>query len=587
VLVWESAPFFGLRDSPVAPANYYDWKSRSRSFEEIGALEFHAYRLTADGSPEIAEGALITPEVLRALRVRPMLGRSFRDDDNRHGAAKVALISEGFWRRRFNSDTAVVGRSVLLNGEQHEIVGVLAAGSEPPAQYSSKLGEIWTPLESSYTAQRLAERGRHNWMVIARLRPGIALEQADAEMAAIGARLAAEYPDTNRQVGAFVAPLREHFVTSRRQVLGILFATVAVVLLIACSNLANLLLCRAANRTKEVAVRAALGAGTWQIGRQFFCESLLISSAGAGLGLLLATSTFQFLAHLAPATVTGLNALDIDWRVLLFTLSIAVVTTVAFSFVPILQIRRLDLIEPLKRSARSLAAGSGSPRMRAVLICTEVALAFLLLISAGLLIQTFAKLRGVEVGYRTENMLTLSIPAPTSRRGVEKSVAFQTEVLRRITALPGVASAGFTNHIPLVVKGDINGIGAEGRDLSERLQCRSRVAGLGYLRTMGIPVLRGRDVDERDAKGVERVALINQRLAHLLWPDQNALGRRIHLHADVWARVIGIVGDIHQSGLDVAPSPEYYTSSLQSEYPPTSLAIHTSSASGDAGLNKL
>jgi len=575
VLVWESAPFFGVQDSPVAPANYQDWKARSRSFEEMGALEDRSYRLTGQGTPEVVEGSLATASLFRALRTRPALGRMFGDDEDRAGAPKVAVISDSFWRRRFNADPAIIGKTIRLNDATHTIIGVLAAGTEPPAEYSNTLREIWTPFWSAYSTEQFADRGRHNWMVVARLRPEVALSAADAEMKAIGASLAREYPDTNREVGAFVAPMRDHFVSSSRSILTILLGTVGFVLLIACANLANLLLSRTSKRSKEVAVRTALGAGAWQLVRQFLCESFLLCAAGSALGLVLATTTFQFLAHLAPGTVAGFKTLAVDWRVLSFTLAIAVLTAVAFGLVPLIQFRRLDVAHSLKRGARTLGGVQGSRRLRALLVCSEVALAFVLLIGAGLLMQTFMRLRSVDIGCRTENILTLRMPASEKHRGPGRIGAYQNEVLRQVTAIPGVASAGFTNHIPLVIKGDISGIGAEGHDPQQRFQCNVRVAGPGYLRTMGIPLRRGRDIEERDVEGAPLVVIINETLARTLWPGQDPIGRRIILRENR-VPVVGVVGDIHQSGLDVSPKPEFYVSALQAPFPATSLAIHTS-----------
>ena len=575
VLVWESAPFFGLRDSPVSPANYVDWKVRARSFEQMGALEPASYRLRGDGPPELIRGSRATASLFRALRTRPALGRVFRDDEDRPGAPKVALISDGFWRRRFGADPNAIGKSIELSDEKHTIIGVLAPGTEPPAQYGATLGEVWTPFGTAYSAQQWAERGRHNWMVIARLRTGLRLEQADAEMRAIGASLAREFPETNEKVGAFVAPLREHFVSSNRTMLAVLAGAVAFILLIACANLANLLLCRSADRSKEAAVRVALGAGGWQLARQFLCESLLLCGLGSALGLLAATTTFEFLALLAPGTMAGFKTLTLDWRVLAFTLAIALITAAAFGLVPLVQVRRIAVSQSLKQSARTLAAASTSRRLRAILICSEVALAFVLLTGAGLLLRTFASMRGVEVGCRTENVLTLSMPASRAHSGPGQSAAYQREVLRRVSAIPGVASAGFTNHIPVAFKGDVSGVGAEGHDARERFQCNARAAGPGYLRTMGIPLVRGRDIEERDAEGAPLVVLINETLARTLWPGQDPIGRRLLMGTNYAVPVVGVVGDIHQSGLDVAPKPEFYISALQAPSPPSSLAIHT------------
>jgi len=575
VLIWESAPFFGVHDSPVAPANYTDWKARSHSFEQMGALEDHSYNLTGAGAPEVIEGSLATASVWQVLRTRPAVGRVFGDDEDRVGAAKVVLISEGFWRRRFAADPNIIGKTITLDNETHTVLGVLAGGAEPPGEYRATPGEIWTPLSSAYTAKGLAERGRHNWMVIARLRSGASLAQADAEVQTIGAALAREYPKTNEKVGAFVGPLREHFVGSSRRVLLILLAVVGCVLLITCSNLANVILSRTMDRGREIAVRAALGAGPWHLIYQFVGESLLLCLGGGAAGLLLATTTFSFLAHLVPGQMPGLNTLAIDGRVFAFTLALAVATAVVFSLVPLFQARRIDLNDALKESSRTLVAPLGQRRLQMALVCSEVALTFILLTGAGLLIRTLAQLRGVEVGCRTQNLLTLEIHTPPALRDPSQMVTYQREVLQRVNSLPGVVSAGFTNHIPLAFKGDMGGIGAEGSHEDERLTCYLRSAGPGYLSTMGIPLLRGRDIQETDTAGAPYVLLVNQSLARMLWPGQDPIGRRAVFGEKLLIPVVGLVGDVHQEGLDVPPQPEFYISTLQGEWPPGSLAIHT------------
>jgi predicted permease len=575
VLVWESAPFFGVDDSPVSPANYADWKLRARSFEHIGGLEIAGYRLAGDGPPELVLGAVVTADVFRALKTRPLLGRVFRDDEDRLDAPKVAVIGEGLWRRRFGADEDIIGRTIRLGEEKHTVVGVIASGTEPPSQYGAKLGEVWTPLGAKYTPQMWNDRGRHNWMVIARLKPGVTLAQADAEMRSIGQALAREYPDTNEKVGAFVAPMRDHFVRGSRRILMLLTGTVAFVLLIGCSNLANLLLSRAANRRGEVSVRVALGASTWQVARRFVCESLLLCVVGGGLGLLLAMTTFRFLAHFAPGDMTGLKSLTVDYRVLGFTLGLSVLVAAAFSLIPVLHVRRVNLFDSLKHNDRSFLA-SRANRTRALLVGSQVALAFVLAIGAALLIQTFTRLRGVDTGFRTQNVLTVGVPrvgaAPLSRAQIAQ---WQQQVLRRVEAIPGVISAGFTNHIPIVFKGDITGVMAEGGNTRERVQCRSRTAGPGYLETMGIAVLHGRGIAETDAERAPLVVVVNEALARELWPGQEAVGRKLFFQANVYAEVIGVVRDIHQDGLDTGPKPEFYISALQAGFSSGSLAIHT------------
>jgi putative ABC transport system permease protein len=574
VLVWESAPFFGLHDSPVAPGNYQEWRARSRSYSEMGALESRSYRLIGTGHPEVLEGSLVTPSLFRTLGIRPLLGRAFLDEEDRPGAAKVAVLSYGFWQRRLGGDAGVIGRTITLNDQKHVIVGVLGPGTEIPTEYGDSISEIWTPFGTDYRPADFINRGRHNWMVIARLHPGITLEQANQEIAAIGKSLAQEYPETNAKVGAFVAPLREHFVGSSRRVILILLGTVVFVLLIACSNLANLLLSRAIGRSKEVSVRLALGADTFHLLRQFFCESLLICALGSVFGILLATLTFRFLAHLAPGTVSGLKVLTIDWRVLTYTAGIALLTTLAFSLVPLLQFRRLDLNHSLKQSARTLAAGAGSPRVRALLISSEVALAFILLIGAGLLIRTFAHLRAVEVGFHTKNILTLRMPPSEKYFSLQESLAYQRKILQRVSAIPGVASVGFTNHIPLLVKGDINQIQAEGRNRDESFQVNFRTASPGYMSTLGIPLLRGRYLDEHDQDSDPPVIVVNETLARAMWPNQDPLGQHVLIGDDYRLSVVGVVGDIHQQGLDVPPNPEYYVIP-KSGFDQSSLAIRT------------
>jgi len=578
-LIWESAPFFGLKDSPVSPANYLDWRARARSFQEMGAIEDRGFKLIGDGAPEILMGSHVTAGCLRALRIRPILGRLFRDEEDRPGSAKVALIGEGLWRRRFAADPNVIGKTIRLGEEQHNIVGVLPAGFEVPAEYLPAPGEVWVPFGNTYSEAEWHQRGRHNWMVVARLKPGVSLAQANGEMQAIGAALSREYPGTNEKVGAFASPLREHFVASGRRLLLLLLGTVLFVLLIACSNLANLLLSRTAGRGKEMAVRAALGGGAWQLARQSFCESLLFCLAGGGLGVALALPALQFLAHLAPATITGLDAVVVDWRVLAFTLVVTALTAIAFGLAPLLQLRKMDIGEGLKQSARTLAAAHGSSRLRSLLVCSEVALAFVLMIGAGLLIQTFARLRSVDVGFPAERLLTLGLPGPDKPPAAEAAIARERELQRRVLAIPGVESAGFTNHVPVGFKGDFNGLGAEGRPPEERISVRARTAGPGFFRTMGIPILRGRDIQETDTDRSPRVVIVNERLARALWPDKDPLGRRVIFEQNVAALVVGVARDIRDAGPGEPAPPEYYIPTYQRGYPAMALAVRTK---GDA-----
>jgi putative ABC transport system permease protein len=575
VLVWESAPFFGLTDSPVSPANYVDWRQRARSFEEMGAMEDTSYRLTGDGAPEVVEGSCVTASFWRALRARPALGRTFRDDEDQPGAAPVVILSDAFWQRRYQRDPAVLGRTLRLNDKPHVIIGVLAPGVEPPGQYHTKPGELWTPFGSGYDAAGWAARGRHNWMVAARLAPGVTLKQADAEMRSIGAALARQYPQTNEKVGAFVAPLREHFVGDARKTLFLLLGTVAFILLIACANLVNLLLTRSAARAKEVAVRAALGAQWPALLRRAACESLLLCAAGSALGLLIATAAFRYLARFAPTEIGAFQHLGIDLRVAAFTSALAVAVAFVFSLVPLWQLRRLDVTHALKQSARGAAGAAGARRLRALLVGAEVGLAFVLLIGAGLLLRTLAAVRGTDPGFRPDHLLTLSMPQGRAQRPIEETRALQHELLRQLNALPGVESAGLTNHIPITFKGDITSLGIEGRDPKDRAQARIRTATPGYFHTMGIPLRAGRDFAETDDAKAPMVIVVNEALARQLWPGQSAVGRRVSFDGDAWVPVVGVVGNIRQAGLDVESKPEFYISAWQRGFPATALALRT------------
>lgn len=575
VLVWESAPFFGLRDSPVAPGNFAEWRKRSRSFAELGALEGRSYRLTGGGDPEVVRGALVTAGFWRALRTRPALGRTFEEQEDAPGAPRVAVISDGFWRRRFGAAPDVLGRTLNLNGEKHTVIGVLAPGSEPPGQYGSRPGDIWAPFGTAYSAQELESKGRHNWMVAGRLKDGVSREQADAEMKTIAADLARESPDTNGKVGAFVAPLRDHFVDAQREPILLLLGTAGLLLVIGCANLANLLMSRAASRAKEVALRVAMGARLRQLLPQFLWESAVLCGAGCLLGLALAGGTYGFMGRLAPGSLAGMKTLEVDWRVAGFTLAVAALTTAAFGLLPLWQLRRLDVQHALKQSARTVASAAGSRMVRNALVAGEVALAFVLLAGAGLLIRTLLHVSRVDPGFRTDHLLLLEMPPSESLKTPEQIAAYQSGMLRQITAIPGVEAAGFTSHLPLLHKGNISGVGAEGRDPKERFQSRARVAGPGYFRAIGIAVRQGRALDERDHHDAPKVAMINETLARQLWPGQDPLGRRLILGEKYHVEVVGIVADIRQSGLDVEAQPEFYVSTLQVVFPPPSMAIRT------------
>jgi len=556
VLVWEETSIFGLRDSPASMGNFMEWRARNRVFQDMGTLDNSSYQLTGDGTPEQVNGAIIMAGFLHALGVQPLLGRAFTGQDDQPGAAKSVLLSHSLWQQRFGGDRDVVGRTMILDNERYTIAGVMPANFRFP----DALTALWTNAGAAYSARDYANRGRHDFLVAARLRPGVSVERANQDIKAIAAQLAREYPNDSVKVGAFVAPMREHFVSEVREVYYILFGTAGFILLIACANVANLLLSRAANRSREFAVRMALGAGRGNIVRQLLVENLQLSGIGGGLGLLLATQSFGFLKKLIPESASGIAAIQLDWRVLAFTLMAASATAFLFGLAPALESARPDLNYALKKAGTRGSSGQRA-RLRDILAASEVALAVVLLIGAGLMIRTFAAVRGIDPGFRTRNLLTLSTPLAWQKYGDRaKRNAFYEQVIERIQALPGVISAGYTTGVPLVFKGYISSIAPETAGGTGNWgETRFRLVTPRYLQTLGAPLRRGRYLDERDTATAPQVALVNETMARRFWAGQEAIGKRFKNEQDgPWITVVGVVGDIHQVGLDTASQPEMY-----------------------------
>jgi putative ABC transport system permease protein len=573
-LVWEETTIFGLKDSPVALGNYAVWRAENHVFGEMGALEQTSFRLTAGGEAQQLQGSIATAGLFRALGVQPALGRLFRDSEDQPGAPKVVLLSDELWRSRFGGQASTIGSTVTINDEKCTVVGVMPAGFRFPDIEN----ELWMPLGSYYKASAFSDRGRHNFMVVARLLPGASLARANQEIRAIAARMEHDYPDTNAKVGAFVAPLREHFAGEHRGELLVLGCAVGFVLLIACANITNLLLSRATNRKREMAVRAALGASRGRIVRQLFTENLLLSAAGGGCGLAIAVYGVRLLQFLVPSGIAGMRPVTVDLRILGFTFAVALLTGVLVGLAPALELLRTDIQRMLKQGGGRAGTGHGARGVERALVITEVALAFVLTLGAALMLQAFARLRGVDTGFRSSHLLTLRTPLSRAKYGeLAKMNAYYDEVLRRVTALPGVVSAGFANHIPIAFKGDVNGFEIEGRPdprPGEFTNADWRIVTPDYLRTLGIPLRQGRCLDRRDAAEAPSVLLVNETMARQYWPNENAVGKRIRMGPD-WSTIVGVVGDIKTAGLDVPSQREMYLPAAQVPRAATSLAIHT------------
>lgn len=573
VFLWEKTSMFGITDSPVALGNYTGWRAESRSFEEMGALEGASFRLTGGNGAQQVSGGLATASLFRTLGVKPALGRLFREDEDQAGAAKVVLLSDTLWRNRYGANPGVVGTEVSINDEKHTIVGVMPPGF----RFANAEVELWSPLGAAYPASEFSARGRHNFMVAARLKPGVTLQQADQDVRAIAARAERAYPQTNAGIGAFAAPLREHFVGDQRVELMALCGAVGFVLLIACANISNLLLSRACNRKHEMAIRTAIGANNWHILRQLFAENLLLAGAGAVCGLLLTKASIRLLQSLVPDGITSMQPISMDLRVLAFTLVVALFTTVLFGLFPFLQVFKLDIQQVLKQGGARDGGGRNARRVEGTLVVSQVALAFVLMLGALLMIQAYGRLRDVDPGFRTDNLLTMGTPLARARYDtLAKRKAYYDEVLRRVTALPGVVSAGFANHLPIAFKGDLSGVNIEGRPVSTgsvMAEVGHRVITSDYLQTLGVPLHAGRYLTNADNEETIPVALINQTMQRRFWPNENPVGKRFAVGQNPWVTVVGVVGDMKE-GLNLPARPEMYFPATQ-RGAATSLAIRT------------
>ncbi|HLM58558.1 MAG TPA: ABC transporter permease [Pyrinomonadaceae bacterium] len=582
VMVWEDMTAIGFpRDTP-APANFADWKGQNQSFEDMAALAMRSYDLTGDGEPERLSAYGVTANFFPLLGVGPQLGRTFLPEEDAPGADKVAVISQGLWRRRFGGDPQIVGRDILLNGEKHAVVGVMPQGF----QFALAGVEVWTPL--ALTPELAAERGNHYLQVVARLKPGVTAERADADIKAITARIVAAYPDDARALSSVVVPLHEQLAGDVRRPLTLLLVAVGFVLLIACANVGGVLLTRAAARGREIAVRSALGASRGRIVRQLLTESVLLGAAGGLLGSLLAVWAFAFLRRLIPAGLREMTELSLDAGVFAFTLALSLLAGVAFGLAPALQASKTDLNDALKQGGRS-GPGAGQRRLRNSLVVAQVALSLVLLVGAGLLIRTLYRLRGQYSDLRPESVLTVRTQLAMNRYGEHaRRVAFYEGVLSRVKSLPGVEAAAYTTAVPLVWKGGGSGLTVEGRELGpgEVVNANHRQVTPDYFRALGVALKQGRPFSEQDDEGALPVAVVNEAMARAYWPGQSPLGKRFRLGEELpWLTVVGVAADVRQMGADAPVKAEMYLAYRQAAphhfFAPRDLVVRAKAAPSD------
>ncbi|HKP86343.1 MAG TPA: ABC transporter permease [Blastocatellia bacterium] len=555
--------------NPVAPADFFDFRDQQSVFESIAAAQYWTPNLTGRDRPEQIYALQLTADMFHLLGVNPILGRTFIAGEDQPGNERVVVLSHRLWQRRFGGDASAIGQQVTLDGNGYTVIGVM-----PPdfqfAPFWATRAEMWSPLN---LAPRVNDRQGRSLRVFARLKSDVTREQAQAEMDAITARLEQQYPDSNKGVTVSVTPLHEKVVGKTRPALLILLGAVCFVLLIACANVANLMMARATARQKEIAVKTALGASRSRIVRQLLTESLMLALAGGVAGLLLASWGIDGLMALSPASLPRAQTISLDGYVLGFTIAVSILTGLLFGLAPALQASKLDLNETLKEGGRSSTEGSRRNRARRLLVISEVALALVLLVGAGLMIRSFLRVQSLDPGFDPRNVLTMIVSLAGSEHSTgPRRAAFFDQLLERVESLPGIQSASAINHLPL--GGDIWTIGfaIEGRPApppGETPGAVYRIVRPNYFRTMGETLLAGRDFTERDNESAPGAVIINETFARRYWPGEDPIGKRIAVaHEDSGLRqIVGVVKDTKQREWTAEPGPEMYLPHLQATSP--------------------
>src|SRR5437870_7479857 len=582
VLIWERFATLGLDRIPVSPAEYLDLEKQFQSSTGLAAFTFQRFNLGGGDVPERISGAAVSPSLFSLLGVEPIKGRTFAREEQGQGHDDIIVISDRLWKRRFNSDPALVGKSLLLNGRNYTVIGVMPAKFEFPiplfgvqgSQFAERV-DIWKPI--AFTPLELKERYSRSYALIARLRPDISVAKAQVELDHLISNWIRAYPD-NYSTGGFGAriyPFQDQVVGGMRTGLAILLGAVIFVLLIACANLATMLLARASARERELAIRVALGAGRWRLVRQMLIESVLLALAGAAGGVILSIWGLELLKQIGARTIPRLAEVDVDLVVLTVTAVVAVGTGILFGLIPAFASAKPESTEALKEGGRSSITGARRNQLRNSLVVAEIALALVLLVGAGLLLKSYSRVQNIDPGFDRRNVLTAEIDLPDTKypprgssdynRG-QAIINFWNEALRRVRQLPGVEAAGGTIVLPLSGSNTDSSFAIEGRPTGAKEPTPDeelRTISPDYFRVIRTPPLRGRLFAESDNINAPGVVIINDALAKKYWPNENALGKRITF-SDTrkpdpnWLTIVGIVRSIRHRGLDVDPQPEYY-----------------------------
>jgi putative ABC transport system permease protein len=550
--VWHVPPqqsFPGVTRFAVSAANYLDWQSQNHVFERMAIYTFGRLNLTGKGQPEPVESAEVSSDFFSVFQVQPQLGRGFGPDEDQPGHNNVVILSYPFWQSHFGADPGIVGQKITLDGRPHTVVGVMDASFRRPG-----FAKIWTPL--AMTDNERAVRGEHHYLVVARLKPNIDQQQAQVEMDTISRRLEQQYPEDDKGWGAKLVPVREEMIGDVRPALLALIASVAFVLLIACANVANLVLSKTVARQKEIAIRTALGATRGRVLRQILSETVLLSLAGGALGLYLAHFGVWLIVHFFGNDLPKGIQIQVDGWVLAFTLAASVLAGILAGLAPAWRSSKTNLNDALKQGLSRTDSESGGNRTRNVLLVVEVALSLMLLIGAGLMMRSLWVLQGRNPGFDPRNVVTMNLVIPEKKFDVPlRESAFFDELLRRVRALPGVESAGVIDDLP-ITGGSNQPIAIEDapvRPMSEQPEVAVRVISSDYIRAMRIPLLQGRDLSDADTADRPAAVLISESLARRYWPGENPVGKRLTLSflPDRKREIVGVVGDVKQLGLDV------------------------------------
>jgi putative ABC transport system permease protein len=580
LMIWESSPARGVDRMPVRAGNFVDWRQRTRVFEDVAiSMDTQPYFLTGSGEPKSVLGYRFSANMFSVLGMQPMIGRTFSAAEDKPGADHVVVLSHKLWTERFNADRGILGRSITLSGRPYTVIGVM-----PPEFKHPAFSQLWTPIALS--SEDLANRRTGRLRLVGRLRPDISAEEAQRQLNAVASQIGVEHPDTNKDWGVKIISLRETYTGDIRPVLYALFAAVMMMLLIACTNVANLLMTKGTERRREFSVRAALGASRGRLLRQILTESLVLASLGAALGLLLAEVGTRALVRMFPQNIPNLNipkieSLPIDFSVILFCLAATVFTGILFGILPALQTSSSDVVSGLRDSSTTFTASRRGRRLRNLLVVGEICMALVLLTGAGLAIKSYDRLMSTRLGFDPDHVLTFYLWMPRYKYpDADSRRTYFERLMTSVKEVPGVQKAGAIAYLPLSSFGGGVEFTIEGQEVvpGNELSSALNFATPGYFASMGIPLLSGRDFASTDMPNISKVGIVNRSFARKYFGAKDPVGRRLNVgdqNKPEWVQIVGVVGDVREEAVDIDVSPELYVAFAQSPSPFMAFTLRT------------